>query len=694
MDWQLIIAASTLASLFALLYAGLKARRIGSIPVESDILARISGYIADGATAFLSREYAVIAIIVPIVAALLAIFNGGVLKLQAGAFVVGAACSALSGWFGMKVATKANARTAQAAVKGMGPALALAFAGGSVMGMTVVGLALLGASAVIMATAAIAGGDLAALSTAVLPVLSGFSLGASTIALFARVGGGIYTKAADVGADLVGKVEAGIPEDDHRNPAVIADNVGDNVGDVAGMGADLFESYAGSLVGCAVLGIGLAGSDDLRVRLAFFPFAAAAIGIFASLAGTLFVRMKPGTSPQRALNAGSFGASGLAIALLFPVAKLVLGDGRFGGADGSSFGYLGIAFAAVIGLASGALIGIITEFFTGTDTAPVRKITNACTTGPATAIISGLGVGMMSTMPPILIIGAAIAGSFALGGLYGIGVAGLGMLLTLGIQLSVDAYGPIADNAGGLAVMAEMPPETREITDSLDAVGNTTAAIGKGFAIGSAALTSLILLVAFIEAAGIDAGTLSVTNPAVLIGMFIGAMIPYLFSALAMDAIGVAAFAMIEEVRRQFRSKPGILQGAEIPDYKRCVDISTRSALRSMILPGVLAILTPVAAGFLGGPGVLVGLLAGSTISGVLLAIFMSNSGGAWDNAKKLIESRDVEGKGSSAHMAAVVGDTVGDPFKDTAGPSLNILIKLMAIIALVIAPMLRAFWR
>jgi K(+)-stimulated pyrophosphate-energized sodium pump len=694
MDWQLIIAASTLASLFALLYAGLKARRIGSISVESDILARISGYIADGAVAFLSREYAVIAIIVPIVAALLAVFNGGILKLQAGAFVAGAVCSALSGWFGMKVATKANARTAQAAVKGMGSALAIAFAGGSVMGMTVVGLALLGASAVIVATAAFAGGDIAALSTAVLPVLSGFSLGASTIALFARVGGGIYTKAADVGADLVGKVEAGIPEDDHRNPAVIADNVGDNVGDVAGMGADLFESYAGSLIGCAVLGIGLAGSDGQRIRLAFFPFAAAAIGIFASLAGTLFVRMKPGSSPQRALNAGSFGASGLAVAFLFPVARLVLGDGRFGGADGSSYGYLGVAFAAVIGLVAGALIGIITEFFTGTDTAPVRKITNACTTGPATAIISGIGVGMMSTMPPILIIGAAIAGSFALGGLYGIGVAGLGMLLTLGIQLSVDAYGPIADNAGGLAVMAEMPPETREITDSLDAVGNTTAAIGKGFAIGSAALTSLILLVAFIEAAGIDVGSLSVTNPAVLIGMFIGAMVPYLFSALAMDAISVAAFAMIEEVRRQFRSKPGILQGTEIPDYTRCVDISTRSALRSMILPGVLAILTPVAAGFLGGPGVLVGLLAGSTISGVLLAIFMSNSGGAWDNAKKLIESRDVEGKGSNAHMAAVVGDTVGDPFKDTAGPSLNILIKLMAIIALVIAPMLRAFWR
>lgn len=688
------IVAALAASLLALGYSAIKSRLIGSIRVESEILRTISGYIADGAKAFLSREYLVMAGFVPVVILLLAVFNGGRLKFQAAAFAIGALCSALSGWFGMRVATKANSRTAQAATKGMGPALSIAFAGGSVMGMTVVGLALLGISLVLAFMLAIAGSAMGNLVAEVFPVLSGFSLGASTIALFARVGGGIYTKAADVGADLVGKVEVGIPEDDHRNPAVIADNVGDNVGDVAGMGADLFESYASSLIGCAILGIGAAASDDVRIRLATFPLLAAAMGAIASLAGTFLVRMKPGNSPQKALNAGSLGAAGLAVVLLFPAARLVLGDARFGGADGASYGYLGVALAAVIGLVAGSLIGIITEFFTGTDTAPVRRIVKSCTTGPATAIISGLGVGMLSTMPPILIIGAAIAGSYALVGLYGVGIAGLGMLLTLGIQLSVDAYGPIADNAGGLAVMAEMPPETRDITDSLDAVGNTTAAIGKGFAIGSAALTSLVLLVAFIEAAGIQASEIAVTNPAVLIGMFIGAMIPFLFSSLAMDAIGVAAFAMIEEVRRQFRSKPGILQGTEIPDYRSCVDISTRSALKSMILPGVLAILSPVLAGFIGGPGILVGLLAGSTLSGVLLAIFMSNAGGAWDNAKKFIESRDVEGKGSPAHRAAVVGDTVGDPFKDTAGPSLNILIKLMSIISLVLAPLLRSFWR
>ena len=694
MGLELGIAAAVAASIMALLYSVLKARWIGGIKVESEELARISGYIAEGARAFLAREYMVIATIVPVVAILLAVFNGGALKLQAAAFILGALCSGLAGWFGMGVATKANARTAQAAEVGIAPALSLAFAGGSVMGMTVVGLALLGISIVLGTMMILVGADVSILASTTFPVLSGFSLGASTIALFARVGGGIYTKAADVGADLVGKVEAGIPEDDHRNPAVIADNVGDNVGDVAGMGADLFESYAGSLVGCAVLGIGAIAHTDMKLKLALFPLVAAAIGVVASLIGTTFVRMKPQTSPQKALNAGSFGAAIIALVAVFPLSRLIFGIGRFGGAQGTSFGYLGVAFSCAIGLAAGALIGIITEFFTGTDTAPVRRIVKACTTGPATAIISGLGVGMLSTMPPTLIIGAAIAASYATAGLYGVGIAGLGMLLTLGIQLSVDAYGPIADNAGGLSVMAELPPETRNVTDSLDAVGNTTAAIGKGFAIGSAALTSLVLFVAFIDASGIEASILSITNPQVLIGMFIGAMIPFLFSAFAMEAIGVAAFAMIEEVRRQFRSKPGILQGHEIPDYRSCVDISTRSALKSMIVPGLLAILSPVVAGVLGGPALLAGLLAGATVSGVLLAIFMSNSGGAWDNAKKLIESRSVEGKGSQAHMAAVVGDTVGDPFKDTAGPSLNILIKLMSIIALVLAPTLRNLWR
>ncbi|HEY9053592.1 MAG TPA: sodium-translocating pyrophosphatase [Rectinemataceae bacterium] len=688
----LSIAAASAASLAALVYSFLRARRIVAIPIESDELKKISGYIADGAKAFLSREYLVIAAFVPLVALFLAVANSGALRLQALAFLVGALCSGLSGWFGMGVATKANARTAQAAQKGIGPALAFAFSGGSVMGMTVVGLTLLGASLVLGLMLLIAGSGIGELAKTVFPVLSGFSLGASTIALFARVGGGIYTKAADVGADLVGKVEAGIPEDDHRNPAVIADNVGDNVGDVAGMGADLFESYAGSIIGCAVLGIGAQALPDMRVRLALFPFAAAAAGVVASLLGTLFVRMKPGASPQKALNAGSFWAAGITLALIFPIAFLVFGTGRFGERD--AYGALGVALASVMGLAAGSAIGLITEFFTGTDTAPVKKIVKACTTGPATTIISGLGVGMFSTMPPILIIGAAIAASYALAGLYGVGIAGLGMLLTLGIQLSVDAYGPIADNAGGLSVMAELPPETREITDSLDAVGNTTAAIGKGFAIGSAALTSLVLFVAFIEASGIDPRSISVANPLVLIGIFIGAMIPFLFSSMAMDAIGVAAFSMIEEVRRQFKAKPGILSGKDIPDYRRCVDISTTSALKSMILPGILAIFSPIAAGLIGGPELLAGLLVGSTVAGVLLAIFMSNSGGAWDNAKKLIESRRVEGKGSPAHMAAVVGDTVGDPFKDTAGPSLNILIKLMAIISLVLAPALSQIWR
>ncbi len=694
MGLGLCIGAAVAAAVFALIYSIGKARSIGSMQVESSHLVQISGYIAEGARAFLSREYRVIAYIAPIIILLLAVFNTGFLRLQAAAFALGALCSALAGWFGMSVATKANARTAQAATKGMGPALSVAFSGGSVMGMTVVGLALLGISIVLTVMSLLAGSDVQSLAQAAFPVLSGFSLGASTIALFARVGGGIYTKAADVGADLVGKVEAGIPEDDHRNPAVIADNVGDNVGDVAGMGADLFESYAGSIIGCAVLGIGITASADIRIRLAFFPLFAAAIGVLASLIGTLFVRMKPGSSPQKALNAGSFGAAALAIALIFPGAYFVIGGSRFGGSDGSAFSWLGIAFSSVVGLLAGTLIGVITEFFTGTDTPPVRRIVNACGTGSATTIISGLGVGMMSTLPPILIIGAAIAGSYALSGLYGIGIAGLGMLLTLGIQLSVDAYGPIADNAGGLAVMAELPPETRDITDSLDAVGNTTAAIGKGFAIGSAALTALTLFVAFVEAAGIDPSLITVTNPPVLIGIFIGGMIPFLFSAIAMDSIGSAAFVMIEEVRRQFHAFPGILKGTEVPDYRRCVDISTKSALKSMIIPGVLAILAPVAAGFLGGPGLLAGLLAGSTVTGVLLAIFMSHSGGAWDNAKKFIESRKTDGKGSAAHRAAVVGDTVGDPFKDTAGPSLNILIKLMAIIALVIAPLLRATWR
>jgi len=641
------VIVSVLTALVALVYSLITSNVVKKIPLYNPTVTRISGYIEDGAHAFLTREYRTVGFIIPVVALLLFFFNLGILKLQSISFLIGAILSASAGWFGMNIAVKANARTAEAAQRGVLPALRVAFSSGSVMGMTVVGLVLLGIGGLLGLLLLVPGAE-AMLAESILPIISGFSLGASMMALFARVGGGIYTKAADVGADLVGKVEVGIPEDDHRNPAVIADNVGDNVGDVAGMGAALVESDAGSLI------------------------------------GTLFVHLSRAKHPQRALNAGSIGAAIIAIVLLLPVIRFTVG--------GAS--WLGIYVACITGLVAGTAIGLITEYYTGSDTPPVHKIAKSCVTGAATTIISGLGGGMSSTVFPILVIGLAIGLANWLAGLYGIGIAGLGMLLTLGIQLSVDAYGPIADNAGGLAEMSEMEPEVRKITDSLDAVGNTTAAIGKGFAIGSALLTSLILIVAFLSAAGLSFETMNLANPSVLIGLFIGAMIPFFFSSLAMDAIYRAAFAMIEEVRRQFRSKPGILEGSEEPDYRRCVDISTRTALKSMILPGVSAILAPILAGLIGGPAVLTGLLVGATVSGGLLAIFMSNAGGAWDNAKKLIEARSAEGKGSGAHRAAVVGDTVGDPFKDTAGPSLNILIKLMAVISLVLAPLLRTIWR
>lgn len=685
------VIAALIAALLALIYSLVTSRSVRRIPLANQNVERISGYIEEGARAFLVREYRTVSIIIPIAALMLLFWNVGIMKLQSLSFIAGAALSAAAGWFGMSIAVKANARTAEAAQTGMRKALSIAFSSGSVMGMTVVGLVLLGISAITGLLMLIPDGPVM-LGETVFPIVSGFSLGASMMALFARVGGGIYTKAADVGADLVGKVEAGIPEDDHRNPAVIADNVGDNVGDVAGMGADLFESYAGSIIGCMVLGIAVNAEANLQIRLAALPLIAAGTGVLASLIGTLFVHSSRSSNPQKALNAGSVGAALIAVGLMLPVTWLTIGSGRFT-SGAISAGWLGIYFAAVTGLIAGTAIGLITEFYTGADTPPVRQIAKACITGPATTIISGIGVGMSSTVFPILVVGLAIGLSNRLAGLYGIGIAGLGMLLTLGIQLSVDAYGPIADNAGGLAEMSELDPGVRRITDSLDAVGNTTAAIGKGFAIGSALLTSLILIVAFMSAAGISPEIMNLANPQVLIGLFIGAMIPFFFSSMAMDAIYRAAFAMIEEVRHQFRTRPGILEGTEMPDYRSCVDISTKTALRSMILPGVSAIAAPIVAGLLGGPAVLTGLLVGATVSGGLLAIFMSNAGGAWDNAKKLIESRKEEGKGSESHKAAVVGDTVGDPFKDTAGPSLNILIKLMAVISLVLAPLLKIVW-
>jgi len=678
--FTICLAALAAGSLLALGYAALRSVWIFKQPVENEDLKRIGGYVADGAMAFLVREYKVLIPFVVIAAVFLAIANNGMLKFQAVSFVSGAVASALAGFIGMKVATAANTRTTQAATKGISPALKVSFIGGSVMGMSVVGLAVLGLGILLALGINFFGSTADDLSQVVFPVISGFSLGASSIALFARVGGGIFTKAADVGADLVGKVEAGIPEDDPRNPATIADNVGDNVGDVAGMGADLFESYVGSIVGSMVLGVAVAGSEELRLNMALFPLILAAVGIAAAFIGILFVKVKEGQSPSGALHKGTIVAVILAAAATFALSAHFFGDNKFS-----------VFVPAVLGMVAGTLIGIFTEYYTGTDTKPVTSIVKACETGPATTLITGMGVGMISCFPPVIIIGATIIGSNILGGLYGVGISALGMLMTLGVQLAVDAYGPIADNAGGLAEMAEFPAEVREITDKLDAVGNTTAAIGKGFAIGSAALTAIILFSAFVKSVGLT--SIDLLNVYVLTGVLIGACIPYLFSSMAMTAVGDAAFAMIEEVRRQFREKPGILENKEEPDYKKCVDISTASSLKKMIVPGFVSALTPIVIGFLVGVEMLAGTLIGVTASGVVLAIFMANSGGAWDNAKKMIENGAAGGKGSEAHKAAVVGDTVGDPFKDTAGPSLNILIKLMAVVSLVIAPMLKSFW-
>lgn len=678
------------AGVIALLYAFMRAQWVGKQDVGTDVMAEIAGNIAEGARAFLRREYRVLVIFVIAVAVLLAFANASQESsswLIAVSFIVGALCSGLAGFIGMTVATKANVRTTNAARTGLGPALNVAFSGGLVMGLSVVGLGVLGLSLLFIVYSGI-GWDIAK----VINVISGFSLGASSIALFARVGGGIYTKAADVGADLAGKVYEGIPEDDPRNPATIADNVGDNVGDVAGMGADLFESFVGSIIGTMVLGAAFIGvmSDDFGgLSAVLLPLVLAGTGIIVSILGSFFVRVKEGGNPQRALNTGEFGAAFVMAILAFVIITQMLpATWSF---DGSEYSALGVFWAVLIGLASGVIIGLVTEYYTSTHTRPVLGIVKQSVTGSATNIIAGLGVGMFSTGIPTIVLALAIIGAFHFAGLYGIAVAAVGMLSVTGIQLAVDAYGPISDNAGGIAEMAHLPPEVRERTDKLDAVGNTTAAIGKGFAIASAALTALGLFAAFMQQAGVN--NIDVAQPTILAGLLIGAMLPYVFSAMAMGAVGRAAGDMIKEVGRQFAEIKGLREGTAKAEYAKCVDISTQAAIREMVAPGLLAIVVPVVIGFIS-KDMLGGLLAGVTVSGVLFAIFQSNAGGAWDNAKKRIEGTfEFDGKsyskGSDAHKAAVVGDTVGDPLKDTSGPSLNILIKLIAVVALVIAPLI-----